>query len=83
MKFESYKADSGGFRWRLREESGQVVSVRSGKIMGVASSPSKKKASERVLERSLERLASSKRSGTKVGGKKKRAPSTSLKTAKG
>lgn len=78
MKFESYKTEKGNFRWRLREESGKLISVKPGKIMGVTSSPSKKKASERVVDLSLERLAGS---GRIVGGKGSPRP-RSVKSAK-
>ena len=78
MKFESFKTESGGFRWRLREEGGQVVSVKSGKIMGLDSSPSTKKVSERTLTRILERLADGGR-----GDGKRRSGAAALKRAKG
>jgi len=57
MKFETYKSQDGEFRWRLREEGGRIVELKPGKIKGLPASPSKKKASEKVVSLSLKRDA--------------------------
>jgi hypothetical protein len=53
MKFETYRGKDGEFRWRIREEGGRIVTVKPGKIKGLGTSASKKKASERVVSLSL------------------------------
>ena len=57
MKFETYKAKDGEFRWRLREDGGKIVSLKPGKIKGLPASASKKKASEKIVSLSLKRDA--------------------------
>lgn len=57
MKFETYETAPGNYRWRLRDEKGEIVSVRPGKIMGLKASSKQKAVSERVVNEALKRLA--------------------------
>jgi len=56
MKFETYEAAPGQYRWRLRNEAGEIISLRPGKIMGLGSAADMK-AAELAVNMSLARLS--------------------------
>ena len=67
MKFESYEAEKGSYRWRLLKADGGIFEMKPGKIMGLKGSSRQKKVSERVVNEALKRLADK-------GGKAVRPP---------
>jgi len=67
MKFESYEAAPGDFRWRVRDEQGAVARIRPGRIMGLGRAADLKPY-EQAVNTVLARLA-----GKKGAVRRKRA----------
>lgn len=53
MTFEVFRTAKGEYRWRLRDEKGEVVSVKPGKIMLPKQSPAQKRVYKRAVQIAL------------------------------
>ncbi len=71
MKFETYEAAPGSFRWRLRDDRGHIVSVKPGKVMGLGAAADTK-AAVKAVNHSLARLSGK----AKSPGRKRRPDTT-------
>lgn len=58
MKFEAFKAEDGTFRWHLRDERGNVVSVKLGKVMLPRTSAGERQRYRQAMQDTLAKIAS-------------------------
>lgn len=55
MKFETYRTDTGRYRWRVRDDEGKIVPIKPGRIMGLKGSPEAEKRSREAVQLILKR----------------------------